>query len=90
MEKLKGDVFNVGSSKMNYSKKDICDIIKKKTDAYFHYANIGEDADKRNYVVSYEKINKLGFETTITIDDGIDELIKACSAVTFKAPYTNI
>jgi len=90
LEKMKGEVFNVGSSKMNYSKKDICEKIAKKTDAYFHYAEIGEDADKRNYVVSYEKINKLGFETTISMGDGIDELIKACSAVTFKTPYMNI
>ena len=34
-------------------------MIKERTDAYFHYADFGEDADKRNYVVSYEKIKKL-------------------------------
>ena len=34
---------------------EICEMIKKKTNAYFHYADIGEDHDKRNYVVSYEK-----------------------------------
>ena len=89
-DKIKNNVFNVGSDKMNYSKKDICEMIKERTDAYFHYADFGEDADKRNYVVSYEKIKKLGFGTTITVGDGIDELINASDAIMYKTPYTNI
>lgn len=90
LDKMKNQVFNVGSDKMNYSKKDICDIIEKKTGALFHYADIGEDADKRNYTVSYKKINDIGFTTTITVEEGIDELIKASTAVLFKSPYTNV
>ena len=89
-DKMKNEVFNVGSEKMNYRKKDICEMIQAKTGAYFHYADIGEDADKRNYVVSYKKINKLGFNTTITVEEGIDELIKALKAIEFKSPYTNV
>ena len=84
------NIYNVGSEKMNYSKEDICEMIKEKTDAYIHYADIGEDADKRNYVVSYDKINKLGFDTTITVKDGIDELSRALKAIEFKTPYSNV
>ncbi len=90
VDKMKNNVFNVGSDNMNYSKKDICEMIKERTNAYFHYADIGEDADKRNYVVSYDKIKKLGFETTLTVEQGIDELIKASEAIMYKTPYTNI
>ena len=88
-DKMSGQVFNVGSDQMNYSKKEMCKIIEAKTGSYFHYADIGEDADKRNYVVSYEKINNLGFSTTITVEEGIEELIRALEAVEFNSPYSN-
>ncbi|MFA5879707.1 MAG: NAD(P)-dependent oxidoreductase [Candidatus Margulisiibacteriota bacterium] len=87
--KMKGEVYNVGNDKMNYSKKDICEIINKKTNAYMHFADVGEDADKRNYIVSYEKINKLGFSTSITVEEGIDELVKALTVVDPKNKYLN-
>ncbi len=89
-DKMVNNVYNVGSEKMNYSKEAICELIKKQTNVYVHYADVGEDADKRDYVVSYDKIKKLGFDTTITVEDGIKELAKVCSAVDFKSPYSNI
>lgn len=87
---MKNQVFNVGSEKMNYSKKDVCKLIKKETGSYIHYADVGSDADKRNYIVSYQKINKLGYETKISLKDGIAELAKALSVVNVHNPYTNI
>ena len=61
-EKMKANVYNVGSNNMNHTKKEVCEIINKQVpDAYFHYADIKEDVDKRNYKVSYDKINSLGF-----------------------------
>ena len=89
-EKIKDNVYNVGSSNMNYSKEEICQAIAEKTNAHVHYAEIGEDADKRNYVVSYKKINDLGFETTIGIHEGIDEIIEALNVVDFRDPYVNV
>jgi len=88
--KMKGKVYNIGSDEMNYSKRQISEMIKTKTKAYFHFADIGEDADKRNYVVSYDKINTLGYNTTIAVEHGINELINSIEAVSFKTPYTNI
>ncbi len=90
-DKMRGEVYNIGSNKMNHSKKEICELIKSQVDnAYMHYADIGEDADKRNYVVSYEKIHALGYDTTIDVPTGITELTRALRAVHFKTPYTNI
>ncbi len=87
---MKNNVFNVGSEKMNYSKKQICEMIKERTGFYIHYADIDKDADKRNYIVSYDKINKLSYTTTISVEYGIDELIRALQAIEYKIPYTNI
>jgi nucleoside-diphosphate-sugar epimerase len=87
---MAGRVFNVGSEHMNYSKEDICKIITRDINCYVHYADVGEDADKRNYVVSYKKINDLGFNTTLSVEEGVDELKRALQAISFKTPYTNV
>jgi nucleoside-diphosphate-sugar epimerase len=90
-EKMKNNVYNVGSDQMNFSKKEICELIKKELpNTYFNYADVGEDADKRNYIVSYEKINKLGYTTTITIEEGIRELIKTIPLIKINNPYYNV
>lgn len=87
---MKNNVYNVGSNNMNYSKRDVCELIKANLkDVLFHYAEFGEDADKRNYQVSYEKINILGFETTISLETGIKEIIKAYDLIYINSPYHN-
>lgn len=87
---MKGEVYNVGSDRMNCSKKQICDLIKDKVDYYLHLADFGEDADKRNYVVSYEKIKKANFDTTISLEEGVDELVKSIGCIKFNNPYSNV
>ena len=86
---MSGQVFNVGSNSMNYSKADICKIIQEKTDCYVHYADFDNDADKRNYVVSYDKINNLGFDTTITVEQGVKELLNVYPVVSIQNKYRN-
>jgi nucleoside-diphosphate-sugar epimerase len=88
-QKIANNIFNVGSEKMNYSKEHICEFIRLQTQAYIHYADVGEDADKRNYVVSYKKINDLGYDTTISVEQGIEEVAKVCQAIQFRNPYSN-
>lgn len=88
---MKDNVFNVGSDKMNYSKKEVCELIKNELpNTYFNYADVGEDFDKRNYKVSYDKIHKLGFDTTINVTEGIKELIKSMSLISINSKYHNI
>jgi nucleoside-diphosphate-sugar epimerase len=45
--------------------------------------------DKRDYVVSYEKINSLGFETEITVESGIDELLEVFPLIKIENKYQN-
>ena len=89
-DKMAGQVYNCGSEEMNFSKQDICEKISSKTKCHIHYADVGEDLDKRDYVVSYQKINNLGYKTSITIDEGIDELIRALQAAEVKMRYSNV
>jgi nucleoside-diphosphate-sugar epimerase len=60
------------------------------TNAYVHYAAIGEDADKRDYKVSYDKIKEVGFNTTITVDQGIDELVRVLKVINTSTRYSNV
>ncbi|MAG12681.1 hypothetical protein CL630_02595 [bacterium] len=74
---MKGEPYNVGLSDANLSKRELCEAIKKHIpDFYFIEAEIGEDPDKRDYIVSNEKIEKTGFKPEYSLDDGIVELIK--------------
>jgi len=90
LKSMQQSIFNVGDNSNNYSKEEIALKIKKRIDYYLHFADIGEDEDKRNYMVSYEKINTLGFKAKKTVDEGIDELIKACQIFEFRHPFKNI
>jgi nucleoside-diphosphate-sugar epimerase len=89
-EKMGGQVYNVGGNELNFSKKEICNKIQDKAPYYLHLADIGSDADKRDYVVSYDKINKLGFETKISIDEGIVELVNGIKCIKNDNPYSNV
>ena len=76
-DKMKGEPFNVGLSSANLTKRQLADKIKEYIpEFYIHSAEIGEDPDKRDYIVSNDKIETLGWTPDHTLDDGIKELIK--------------
>jgi nucleoside-diphosphate-sugar epimerase len=76
-EQMKGQIYNVGLSSANISKMDLCIEIKKQIpDFTFIEAQVGEDPDKRNYIVSNDKIEKTGFIPNYDLKFGINELIK--------------
>lgn len=89
-EKMRGEIYNVGSSSMNCTKEDICRMILRQVDYYLHFAEIGHDLDQRDYLVSYDKLEKLGFRTEITMEEGLRELIKAVSLLDMRTPYSNL
>lgn len=76
-DRMKGEPFNVGLSSANLSKRELCEKIKEYVpEFYIHAAPIGEDPDKRDYLVSNEKIESLGWHPEFSLDDGIKELLK--------------
>lgn len=81
-EKMKGQTYNCGLSDANLSKLELCERIKVQLPKFEYLeAPIGVDPDKRNYLVSNEKIESFGFKPSYSIDDGIKELIKAYSII---------
>ncbi len=76
-EAMNGGPFNVGLSDSNLSKWELCERIKARVPSFFFTeAAIGEDPDKRDYIVSNEKIEATGFRPEYSLDDGIEELVK--------------
>lgn len=86
---MAGQVYNVGDESQNFSKADITEMIRSKTGCYVHYAEVGKDEDARNYEVSYAKIRGLGFRTLVSVDQGIDELIKALPLIRTVPQFSN-
>ena len=87
---VRDDVYNVGHESMNFTKEDVARKVLEHVDYYLHFAEVGTDADRRNYEVSYEKIRRKGFETTIDLDRGIAELVRAARLIEFQNPFANV
>lgn len=76
-ERMKGGPFNVGLSSANLTKRQLCEKIKEYVpELHIHAAPVGEDPDKRDYLVSNEKIESMGWKPDHTLDSGIKELLK--------------
>ncbi len=74
---MSGQPFNVGLSEANLTKLQLCERIAKHVPGFVYLeAPIGEDPDKRDYLVSNEKLEKTGWFPDVGIDAGIQELIK--------------
>jgi len=87
---MKGEIYNVGLSDTNISKKELCERIQKYLPEFtFLEEELGKDPDQRNYIVSNEKIEKTGFKTEYSLDDGIMELIKGFEMIK-QYGYSNV
>jgi nucleoside-diphosphate-sugar epimerase len=85
-DKMIGNVYNVGDNNMNFSKKEISDNIAKYINFEIIESNL-PDLDKRNFEISFSKINNLGFYTKFNLNDGIVDLIKLYSYYVQYTPY---
>ncbi len=89
-DKMKGEPYNVGLSTANISKHELCEEIKKQIpEFYFIEAEVGEDPDKRDYIVSNEKIESAGFTASISLEKGIRELIRGYRVIK-RTQFANI
>jgi nucleoside-diphosphate-sugar epimerase len=89
-DKMKNESYNVGLSDANLSKLELCAKIKEQVHDFIYLESpIGEDPDKRDYIVSNEKIEKTGFKTEHSLEMGIGELIKGYKIICNNA-YGNV
>jgi nucleoside-diphosphate-sugar epimerase len=71
-----GRPYNVGLDAANLSKGELALKIKEYVpNFYVHFAPVGSDPDKRNYIVSNQRLRQAGFEARRSLDDGIRELL---------------
>ncbi|MDP3724896.1 MAG: NAD(P)-dependent oxidoreductase [Nanoarchaeota archaeon] len=89
-ETMKNEPYNVGLSSANMTKKELCETIKKYIpELVFLESEIGKDLDQRNYVVNNEKIERTGFHSEITLEEGIKEIIKG-NQILRRNMFTNL
>ncbi|GAB4457218.1 MAG: NAD(P)-dependent oxidoreductase [Anaerolineales bacterium] len=86
--KIRGQIFNVGTEKGNYSKDEIVALVRKRMpEVEVEYKDLTFGGDMRDITVSFAKIRQvLGFETTLDVDDGIRELLFALKTGLIQNP----
>ncbi|MBI3162837.1 MAG: NAD(P)-dependent oxidoreductase [Chloroflexi bacterium] len=87
-EKVRGQVFNLGTENGNYSKDDIVRLVlKRMPETVVEYKDMSFGGDMRDITVSFEKIKRvLGFDTTLNVDDGVREVLFALKTGLIKDP----
>ena len=89
-DSMKNEPYNLGLSDANLSKIELCAKIKEQVPNFTYIeAPVGEDPDKRDYIVSNEKIEKTGFKPAHSLEMGIKELIKGYKIIT-NSIYSNV
>lgn len=89
-DRMKGEPFNVGLSSANLTKRELCEAIRRHVPEFLILsAPVGEDPDKRDYWVSNEKIERLGWRPERSLDDGIRELVKGYRILRMNG-YSNV
>ena len=87
---MKGKPYNLGLDDANLSKIELCQVIQKILPKFiFQEAQVGEDPDKRDYIVSNARILATGYCPDWGLERGIRELVK-CYTIIRKSQYANV
>jgi nucleoside-diphosphate-sugar epimerase len=88
--RMNGRAFNVGLDDANLSKAELAARIQAQVPRFYvHFAEVGTDPDRRNYIVSNQRLREAGFEASRSLDAGIAELIKGCGMLG-RHPLRNV
>jgi len=87
--KVRGQVYNLGTDNGNYTKDEIVNLVlKRMPETVVDYKDLTFGGDMRDITVSFEKIKReLGYETTLSVDDGIRELVFALKSGLIRNPH---
>ena len=87
-EKLRGQIYNLGTGDGNYTKDQIVQlVIKRLPETFVQYKDLTFGGDARDITVSFEKIHReLGFKALLTVDDGVREIVNALRLGLIREP----
>lgn len=88
-DRMKGGVYNAGGNSLNFSKLEIAEKISNKVKYNIINSEL-TDKDLRHFVVNFNKIEKIGFKPAITLEQGIDELLKLYGFYEYFSHYKTI
>ena len=89
-QKMKGNIYNLGLSNANLTKIELAKSIKKIIkNLKINIQKNKSDPDKRDYFVSNKKIERIGFKTKVSLNDGIEELYKVFKINNFNQNKNN-
>lgn len=88
-DKMKGSIFNAGANHLNYSKAEIAEMITEKVNFKIINSELS-DKDLRHFIVNFDKITKLGFKPKISVQVGIEELVKVYGFYEYFSHYKTI
>ena len=87
---MRGEAYNLGLSDANLSKIELCQKIQEHVPSFVYLeAPIGEDPDKRDYIVSNEKVEATGWRPDWSLDRGIAELLRGYKMIR-NSRYSNV
>jgi nucleoside-diphosphate-sugar epimerase len=87
-EKIRGQVFNLGTPEGNYTKDEIVGLVlKRMPETVVQYKDLTFGGDMRDITVSFEKVRRvLGFDTSLTVDDGVREVLYVLKSEIIRDP----
>jgi len=89
-DRMVGRPYNVGLDMANLSKAELALKVKEYVpNFYIYFSDIGSDPDKRNYIVSNQRLREAGFEAKRSLDEGIQELLKGYRLLG-RTPHKNV
>ena len=86
--KVRGQVFNLGTPEGNYTKDEIVALVlRRMPETIVEYKDLTFGGDMRDITVSFKKIRReLGFDTTLSVDDGIREVLHVLKSGLIRNP----
>jgi nucleoside-diphosphate-sugar epimerase len=87
-EKVRGQVYNLGTDNGNFTKDQIVQfVIKRLPETFIQYKDLSFGGDVRDITVSFEKISReLGFTASMTVDDGVREVLNTLRLGLIREP----
>ena len=80
----------LGQAEHDPNKKDLADKIAELTGCYVQYTELREDPDKRNYSISFKRIQEVGFVPEVGWDQGLCELHQGLQTLHWQTPFANV